>query len=443
MKKRWFLAAFVILIAAGVRHSLAELPPLIPREVLFGNPERTNPQISPDGKFLTYLAPDKENRLQIWMRRFAKVDDRQLTSEKQHGVQHYTWTYDGEHLIFALDTNGDENWHIYALNINSGAVRNLTPFKGVQAYVVAMEPSFPEQILVATNLRNRHFHEVYRINIKTGEIFLDTRNTGRQVWWVTDSRFTVRAAVVPAAWLIREAGGSRWRVVYKAQVGEQGALFGLSEDEKSMYIRALSSDDTSALLAVDIESGKEAVLAADANYDLENIFLHPSTRAIQAAAFYKERLEWRVLDPGVADDFAALARVRPGEFNVIHSFGSPVLWSSTLGRRDLADKIWIVSYVTDDGPIYHYAYERASKTATLLFSERPKLEGLPLARMRPISYQVRDGLTVHGYLTLPVAFLPRTLRRSFWFMVVRGRGTNGVTARPSNGLPTAAMPCFR
>lgn len=129
MRNRWLLALTVILLPVSFSSSLAELPPLIPREVFFGNPERTNPQISPDG----------------------------------------------EHLVFAQDTDGDENWHIHTVNIKSGVVRNLTPFKGVQARVVAMDPNFPEQILVATNLRNRRFHEVYRINIKTGEIFLDTR----------------------------------------------------------------------------------------------------------------------------------------------------------------------------------------------------------------------------------------------------------------------------
>ena len=175
MRNRWLLALTVILLPVSFSSSLAELPPLIPREVFFGNPERTNPQISPDGRFLAYLSPDKDKVLQIWLRTFGKQDDRQLTAEKGHGVQHYTWTYDGEHLVFAQDTDGDENWHIHTVNIKSGVVRNLTPFKGVQARVVAMDPNFPEQILVATNLRNRRFHEVYRINIKTGEIFLDTR----------------------------------------------------------------------------------------------------------------------------------------------------------------------------------------------------------------------------------------------------------------------------
>src|SRR5262249_30253973 len=97
---------------------------------------------------------------------------------------------------------------------------------------------------------------------------------------------------------------------------------------------------------------------------------------------------WKVLDPSVKDDFAALAKVRAGQLSV--------------NNRDLADKTWLVSYVTDDGPVYYYAYDRAGKKAELLFSHQPKLEKLPLAKMQPISDQSRDGLTIHGYLTTPV-----------------------------------------
>ena len=122
MKRIWFLAVATILFFLGVGDSFAELSQLIPREILFGNPERTNPQISPDGKILAYLAPDKENRLQIWMRTFGKEDDRQLTVEKGHGIQHYTWAYDGDYLIYARDTNGDENWHIDAVNVKLSIV---------------------------------------------------------------------------------------------------------------------------------------------------------------------------------------------------------------------------------------------------------------------------------------------------------------------------------
>lgn len=410
MKRIWLLAVATILFFLGVGDSFAELPQLIPREILFGNPERTNPQISPDGKILAYLAPDKENRLQIWLRTFGKEDDRQLTVEKGHGIQHYTWTYDGEHLIFAQDTDGDENWHIHAVNMNSGVVRNLTPFKGVQTFVVAIDPNFPHEMLIAMNLRNRRFHDVYRINLESGDIRLDTRNPGRQVWWIADTRFQVRAATNTAFVMLREAAGQPWKVLHRWQRGDDsGRLIGFSKDEKTFYIHGTHNGDTASLLAIDLATGDKTVLAQDPAYDVYGVFVHPLTRAIQAVSFYKDRQEWRVLDQGVADDFAALAKIRSGEFSVTHPFVSPVLPSGYLGRRDLQDRIWIVSYTSDNGPTLYYAYDRASKIATFLFSSQSKLDGLALARMQPISYQSRDGLTLHGYLTLPMGIPAKNL----------------------------------
>ena len=142
------------------------------------------------------------------------------------------------------------------------------------------------------------------------------------------------------------------------------------------------------LIALNLKSGKETVIAEDPEYDVASILIHPVTRVIQAVSFRREREEWRVLDKGIAADFEALAQVRRGEFRV--------------GGRDLADTTWLVAYTTDDGPAYYYVYDRASKTSTLLFSNRPRLEGLPLAQMKPVSYPSRDGLTIHGYLTTPV-----------------------------------------
>jgi len=161
-------------------------------------------------------------------------------------------------------------------------------------------------------------------------------------------------------------------------------------------------ENTGGLLAIDLASGKETVIAHDAEYDLDDVFLHPITREIQAVSFNKAKLEWQVLDPSIADDFTVLKNLSQAEFSVIHPHANPALPSRNLGRRDLQDKIWIVTYSSDDGSVRHYAYERASKQATFLFSERPKLERWKLAAMQPIAYQARDGLRIHGYLTLPV-----------------------------------------
>jgi hypothetical protein len=180
-----------VLAVMGCAPRLAQLPPLIPRNVLFGQPERTNPQISPDGKFLAYIAPDSNNVLQIWVRTLGAQDDRQLTAEKTHSIWHYTWTFSPNKLIFAQDDQGDENWQIYTLDTESGATKKLTPYKGVQSRLVAVDPLHPDELLVAMNLRNRRFHDVYRLNLDSGETLMVSRNGGLQFAWIADWQFRV------------------------------------------------------------------------------------------------------------------------------------------------------------------------------------------------------------------------------------------------------------
>src|SRR5579885_2976623 len=122
----------------------AELPPLIPREVLFGNPEKSSPQLSPDGKMLAYLAPDKKDVMNVWIRTLGKEDDRLVTADKIRGIRSVWWQPDGRHVLYSQDVGGDENWHVYQTDINTKVTRDLTPFMGVQARVVQVEPNKPD-----------------------------------------------------------------------------------------------------------------------------------------------------------------------------------------------------------------------------------------------------------------------------------------------------------
>jgi dipeptidyl aminopeptidase/acylaminoacyl peptidase len=404
------LSIYLALLLAGCAPRLADLPPLIPREVLFGNPTKKDPQISPDGMYLSYLAPDKKNVLQVWVRAMTGQGEKQLTSEEKRGIQHYAWAYDNRHLIFARETDGDENWQIHAVNIESGSVRNLTPYKGVRSLVFHLAPDHPEELWIAMNLRNRRFFDVYRVHLKTGETRMVHRNGGQQVWWLANSQMNINIATTFAGVIVRDSQKQPWRMLRRWQRAEPGMFVGLSRDEKSLYLRASPDGNTGALLSIDIASGNETVIVQDPKYDVQDVFVHPTTHEIQAVGFYKEKLEWRVLDKSIEDDFAILAQVRGGEFTVAHPpYESPILFSRNLGRRDLQDKVWLVSYESDQGPTYHYAYHRESKTTTLLFSEQPKLETFKLASMQPIAYQARDGLEIHGYLSLPAGIAAKKL----------------------------------
>jgi dipeptidyl aminopeptidase/acylaminoacyl peptidase len=375
------------------------LPPLIPREVLFGNPVRTSPKISPDGRYLAYLAPDDRNVLQVWLRAVGQQDDRVLTADKKRGIRTFFWPYDGEQLIYLQDRDGDEEWHFYATHLRTGQVRDLTPFEGIQARPVAQEPGRPHELLVALNLEDRRKHDVYRVDLRNGAVERDTENPGTVDGWWADAALQVRATRLATPdggydLRVREAG-EPWRTARHWGPEEDANVVGFSADGKTLYLSASHDASTTRLLALDLTTGTERVLAEDPENDLAGTFIHPVTKAVQAVSYLKERLEWQALDPGIAADLDALARARRGDLHLV--------------SRDLEDRRWVVSYTTDDGPASYYLYDRGTRETEFLFSDRPELEGLSLAPMRPISYRSRDGLTIHGYLTLPVGVPAREL----------------------------------
>ena len=376
-----------------LKQQKTENPPLIEREILFGNPEKISPDLSPDGKYLAYIAPDENNVLQVQLRTVGQADDRQLTADKKRGIRIFFWTYSGEELIYLQDADGDENWHLFSVNIHSNQVRDLTPFQGVQAQPIAFDRNFPNEILVGMNIRDRSKHDVYRINLKNGAVEFDTDNPGNIVGWTVDAQFQVRAATATTAdggseLLFRETADKSWESLRSWGPDEEGGAVMFSENGKILYIMGNHDANAERLIALDLETKQETDLASDPEYDVGGIVVHPTKREIQAVSFYKDKQEWQILDQSIAEDFEELGKFRPGEFSIT--------------SRNLADTTWLVAYMTDDGPVYYYAFDRASKTCTFLFSNQPKLEGLPLSSMEPISYTARDGLTIHGYLTKPV-----------------------------------------
>ncbi|MFN4181850.1 MAG: TolB family protein, partial [bacterium] len=168
--------------------------PLIPRKVFFGNPEKASPQISPDGKYLAYLAPD-EGVLNVWV---APVEDisraHPVTRDRKRGIRFYSWAYTNRHILYLQDKEGDENWRVYSVDIFSEEVKDLTPIENVQARIQEISPKYPEEILIALNDRNPQFHDIYRIHIITGEKKKVLENPGF-FSFITDDDYRVRFAM--------------------------------------------------------------------------------------------------------------------------------------------------------------------------------------------------------------------------------------------------------
>jgi dipeptidyl aminopeptidase/acylaminoacyl peptidase len=400
MKRHLRLAAGVAFLLLFAAQASAELPALIPRDILFGNPEKAGPQISPDGKMIAYLAPDG-GVLNVWVRTVGQGDDHVVTSDKKRGVRIYFWQQDSRHILYLQDEGGNENWHVYQTDLATKETRDLTPFEKVQARVLAVDPKFPDVILVGLNNRDPRLHDVHRVDLKSGKTEMIVENKDGMESFAVDNNLQVRAAkkILPdgsTEIFVRDDEHSPWRSFQKWGPDEVlGTVVGFSPDNKKLWLISSVDANTGRLVEVDIATGKQQVVAEDKQYDVGGAMAHPTKRNLEAVRFIRARSEWMVIDKAIKADFDALRKVRDGDFNVL--------------SRDDADKTWIVSYVMDNGPTYYYTYDRATKKAGLLFSNRPALEKYTLARMRPVSFQARDGMTIYGYLTLPVGLPEKNL----------------------------------
>ncbi|HSM51045.1 MAG TPA: S9 family peptidase, partial [Thermoanaerobaculia bacterium] len=385
------LGALVGLLVTLVPAARAAETPLIPREVLFGNPERAGLTISPDGKRLAWRAP-VEGVMNVWV---APVGDlaaaRPVTKDRSRGVRIYFWAYTSEQILYLQDKGGDENWRVYAVDLATGAERDLTPFDNVQARIEEVSPRHPGEILVSVNNRVPQLHDLHRLDVRTGEMKLVQENEGF-VGFTTDDDYRVRLAArfQPDGGLEILKAGPEGFVPF-AKVPAEDSLttnpLGFDRTGKILYMLDSRERNTAALTKVDLESGRSEVVFADPKADVAGVIIHPTEKTLQAAAANYLREEWKVLDPAIEADFALLSGVARGEMAIT--------------SRTLDDKLWTVAYVQDAGPVTYYLYDRGAKKATYLFSNRPALEGLPLQPMHGREIKARDGLTLVSYLTLP------------------------------------------
>ncbi|MGH3149478.1 MAG: S9 family peptidase [Streptosporangiaceae bacterium] len=373
---------------------------LIPREVLFGNPERVSPQISPDGTRLAWIAP-RDGILNVWAAPISGTGDagvdwdaaQVVTDDTDRGIRAFAWARDARHLLYIQDTGGDENWRLYDIDMQTGAKRDLTPYEGIQARIIATRKSHRDEILVGMNRDNPQLHDVYRLDLTTGELTKLIENPGF-AGWLADEDMVVRGAIAPLPdggydMLVRDDADSDWRTLltFPADDASASDVLAFTGDGKSLLAVSSVGVNTGRLVRVDLLSGDTEVLFEDPEVDVEGAMLHPDTREPQIVELVKDRAEYHVLDTSVAADLEAIRALHTGD--------------PGLTGRDEADKTWLVAFNDDAGPIRYYAYDRASRAGRFLFESRPELSRYELAHMEPFSYTSRDGLTVHGYVTFP------------------------------------------
>lgn len=386
--------AFVPSVHAQSAQAAAAPVRLIERAKLFGNPSKIAAAISPDGRWLSWIAP-RDGVLNVWVAPIDKPDQaRALTAEKTRPIRSVFWAPDSKSLLFVNDKGGDENFLLYGVDVASGRQKVLTPFEKTRVQVVNISRHVKDRILIGVNNRDPRWHDVYSLDLASGKLALVHKNTGDYAGFVADEQLVLRLAVKS-----RPDGGSDYFRVVKdkveekpvAQVDLDDALttspLGFTTDGKTLYWNDSRGRDTAALVAQDVAGGTSRVVAQDARADIASGLFDVRTGQVQAYEVDFLKHEYVALDKDVKADLDHLKREMKGDFQV-------------RSRTDADDK-WIVDLDPVSAPPSTWLYERKGKRLTRLFTARPELEGAPLVPMFPQEIKARDGLNLVSYLSLP------------------------------------------
>jgi dipeptidyl aminopeptidase/acylaminoacyl peptidase len=368
--------------------------PLIPRDVLFGNPVKAAAQISPDGRWLSWTAPSN-GVLNIWV---APASDpsaaKVVTAEKTRPIRTYFWSPDSRTLLFINDRGGDENFLLYAADPATGATRLLTPFEKTRVEIENVSPLVPDRILVALNNRDPRYHDIHSLDLASGKLTPVLINDGGYAGFLSDENLVVRGALKS-----RDDGGNDFFLVkdgvVDAKPSEQIDLedslttrpSGFTVDGRTLYWIDSRGRDTAALVAQDVASGRRTVIGQSPRADVGGAMTNPRTGRVEAYAVNYLRNNWTAVDSAVRGDLAFLKAQLKADF--------------TVTSRTLADDRWIVAASSATQPSASWLYDRKAKRLTKLFDSRPDLAKMPLAEMHPVVVKSRDGMDLVSYVTLP------------------------------------------
>ncbi len=325
--------------------------------------------------------------MNVWVGATAGGDFAPVTAVTDRSIRQYFWSEDNVHLGYLKDSGGDENWHLYILNVETGEVRDVTPFDGVQARLLGSSRRRPAELVVGLNKQNPQLHDPYLLDIATGSLEQLETNPGYAAWLV-DEDLTVR-------------GGTRFLADSSAEVVVDGRVvltippddglttspLGFTADGARLYAVSSIDRNASALVRLDLESGETEVLAADPTSDVHAVEINPVTLEVEIVTFERARLDHVVLDATLAADVEAMRQADAGDL--------------VFAGRDHSDRLWVTAYTADDGPVSYRLFDRDSGESRFLFHHQPRLAEHELVSMQPFSYTARDGLEIQGYVTFP------------------------------------------
>ena len=366
--------------------------PIIPRAVLFSDPKYSKPKISSDGKHLAYMAPS-HGVLNVWAGKLGIYKSMHpVTHNKKRGITAFFWAYDNQHIVYIDDYKGNENWRLYQVNIRTGRSKVLFSSPKVQGKIIGLSQFFPDELLIGINRRRSDFHDVYRLNIKTGKLTLVYENDSFANF-ISNEQLKIIIGVEST-----KNGGA---VIYRLgknfaktelfTVDPENILttmpLSLNKTGDVLYLLDSRNRDTAALTSIDLRTKVTQVIAQDQKADIDEVLFHPSELTPQGYRFTYEKQRWSALTSKFQEDLTYLNNIDPGEFNIINS--------------SLDDQKWIVAYDRDIGSPRYYYYDRSAKKAYFLFAGKPILEQLPLTKMKTVIINSRDNLPLVSYLSIP------------------------------------------
>ncbi|MEZ4721435.1 MAG: S9 family peptidase [Flavobacteriales bacterium] len=393
-------AALVLVIMGSINHGWSQktkidmdemMVPPMPAEEFFRNPDRTAYQISPDGKHYSYLAPF-ETRKNIFVEEIETGRMKQLTFQVDRDISGYFWANEDQ-LIYVRDDGGDENWYLVITDVKTGKERPLTKMEGVRTQIIDHLEDFPSEMIVGLNNRNPQIFDAYRLNLNTGELTMIAENPGNITGWMTDHEGNLRVATstdgVNSSILYREKEGDEWKTVLTTNFKESLDPQFFTFDNKNIYATSNIGRDKSAAIVFDIAKGKEIeVLYENKHNDVSAIAYSRKRKVITSAIYTAEKTERQFFDPEVEHIYNRLRDEIPG-------------YEVAITSLDREEEKYIVRAYSDRTMGYYYIYNKVTDQIQRIAELSPWIDENFMSTMQPIKYTSRDGLTIHGYLTMP------------------------------------------
>ena len=402
------LLTLLAFFAAGLTSQAQknELPPLLDRELFFDNPEISGGQLSPDGKYLSFIKP-YNGVMNIWVKKFDEAFDaaRPLTADVQRPVRSYFWSRDGKFILYAQDKGGDENFNIYSVDPSApdaaGAGvpenRDLTNLKGVRVQIYSVPKTDPDVIYIGLNDRDPAWHDLYKMKLSSGERTLlrqnspEDRITGWIFDWNDELRLAMRSNFDGSNDILR-VDENGFTPIYSTNVFESAYPAGFSKDNQKVYLVTNKGDDVdlTRLVLFDLKTLKEEFVEADPlkRVDLDNVSFSEVTREIVFTTYEDDRLRYYWKDNSLKEDYDLISKQLPGV-------------EPYFARTTADERYWIIGSYSDVDPGTTYLFDRKTKKLTFQYRPRPNIPVEHMAHMKAIRYPSSDGLEIPAYLTLP------------------------------------------